>query len=117
MKIELRFHNAPEKISRIRIIERTEGANETDEQRDAIEQNCVVFSEDVAIGRIPEELKILMNMTIAMQRQTLPRGSNAPTIVEEVKQHVNMAELGEKLQQDGLKLFAKSFDDLIELMK
>lgn len=43
--------------------------------------------------------------------------ANAPILVEEVKQYVNMTELGEKLQQDGLKLFAKSFDDLIELMK
>ena len=41
----------------------------------------------------------------------------APQIIDEIGQIINLQELGEQLQQDGLKLFTKSFDDLISLMK
>lgn len=41
----------------------------------------------------------------------------APLIIEKVQQYVNMDELGEQLQQDGLKLFEDSFDQLMELVK
>lgn len=42
---------------------------------------------------------------------------NAPKIIDEVNKYVNLEALGEQLQIDGLKLFEKSFDDLIALMK
>jgi transaldolase len=42
---------------------------------------------------------------------------NAHNIIEEINRYVNLAEVGEQLQTDGLKLFDVSFNDLIELMK
>lgn len=42
---------------------------------------------------------------------------NSPNIINEVQDIVNLNELGEKLQNDGLKLFEASFESLIELMK
>ncbi len=42
---------------------------------------------------------------------------NAHNIIEEINRYVNLAEAGEQLQTDGLKLFDVSFNDLIELMK
>lgn len=41
----------------------------------------------------------------------------AEKILESANKIVNLNELGEKLQRDGLALFEKAFDDLIELMK
>ncbi|MCC2624218.1 MAG: tal [Burkholderiales bacterium] len=41
----------------------------------------------------------------------------APVNLERVQQYVNMDELGEQLQKDGLKLFEDSFDKLMELVK
>lgn len=41
----------------------------------------------------------------------------APIIIQEIQKYINMDELGDKLQQDGLKLFADSFDQLMELVK
>lgn len=41
----------------------------------------------------------------------------APIILEQVQQYVNMDELGEQLQREGLKLFEDSFDQLLELVK
>lgn len=43
---------------------------------------------------------------------------NAPNILQQIQhQGINLSELGENLQQDGLKIFSKSFDELIELFK
>lgn len=41
----------------------------------------------------------------------------AREFLEEINRYVNLAEVGEQLQNDGLKLFEASFNDLIELMK
>lgn len=41
----------------------------------------------------------------------------AKNILENANEIINLDELGEKLQEDGLSLFEKAFDDLIELMK
>jgi transaldolase len=41
----------------------------------------------------------------------------APINLEKVQQYVNMDELGEQLQKDGLKLFEDSFNQLMELVK
>ena len=41
----------------------------------------------------------------------------APQIIEEIKKYVDLNQVGEQLQQDGLKLFEASYDSLIELMK
>ena len=42
---------------------------------------------------------------------------NAPKIIEQVNKYINLDQLGEQLQLDGLKLFEQSFDQLITLMK
>jgi transaldolase len=41
----------------------------------------------------------------------------AEKILEKANTIVNLNELGEKLQQDGLALFIQAFHDLIELMR
>ena len=42
---------------------------------------------------------------------------SAETVLEKANAVVNLDALGEKLQKDGLALFEKAFNDLIELMK
>jgi len=41
----------------------------------------------------------------------------APKVLDQIKKYVDMQQLGQTLQNDGLKSFEKSFDSLIELMK
>lgn len=41
----------------------------------------------------------------------------APQIIEEIKKHIDLNQVGQQLQTDGLKLFAISFASLIDLMK
>jgi transaldolase len=43
--------------------------------------------------------------------------NDAPLIIEQIKHTIDLAELGETLQRDGLKLFTTSFDSLLELVK
>ena len=41
----------------------------------------------------------------------------APKIIDQIKKHIDMQQLGNQLQNDGLQAFQESFDDLIALMK
>ncbi|HLX53211.1 MAG TPA: transaldolase [Aquella sp.] len=41
----------------------------------------------------------------------------APVNLEKIQQYINMDDLGEQLQKDGLKLFEDSFDQLMELVR
>lgn len=50
--------------------------------------------------------------------QTLSKNIlNSSKIIEEIKQHINLHQIGETLQLEGLQSFEKSFDALIKLMK
>lgn len=50
--------------------------------------------------------------------QTLTKNIlNSSKTIEEIKQHINLHQIGETLQLEGLQSFEKSFDALIKLMK
>lgn len=41
----------------------------------------------------------------------------APKLLEQIKKNIDIEELGKQLQQDGLRLFEQSYDDLIKLVQ